>query len=253
MMSDISYDLSDDDYEEESGGGYGAVPARPMARTSHTSAFGKSGGCGRGGGASKEKKVMKKGLKARSRKSSVSPPGGSGGPEDERCKEEAAAEAEAYASSDDDEEEADADAGPTSTLVQPPPQLQPQQTAPEEPTLAPAPALMRSIITRQKASGSWEASDVADLLQIPLDQLLAALPATAASSAPAPAAVQVLWSTAVASAYLVARFADQKVNWELVVRKAHKFVARQAKTVGGGPAAVIDWHQLAADFVASLP
>jgi hypothetical protein len=38
-----------------------------------------------------------------------------------------------------------------------------------------------------------------------------------------------------------------------VVRKAHKFVARQAKTVGGGPAAVIDWHQLAADFVASLP
>ncbi len=95
---------------------------------------------------------------------------------------------------------------------------------------------------------------MADLLQIPIDQLLAAMPAIPASTSVS-ASAAVLWATAVASAYLVARFADQKVNWELVVRKAHKFVARQAKTVGtagaGGP--VIDWTQLAADFVASLP
>lgn len=254
MMSALSYDSSGSDDEYANGGG--GAPAAPMAR-----AFGKSGGCGRGGGVSKDKVMLKKNKKAsstaapmRSRKSLVSsPPRGEGAPggsgsfiADERCKEEA--EAEAYAGGEDEEEATEADAGSTSTLVQP----QPQQTAPEEPTLAPAPALMRSIITRQKASGSWEASDVADLLQIPLDQLLAALPATAASAS-APAAVLVLWATAVASAYLLARFADQKVNWELVVRKAHKFVARQAKTVGGGPAAVIDWHQLAADFLASLP
>jgi hypothetical protein len=118
-----------------------------------------------------------------------------------------------------------------------------QLAAPATPTLASPPDLMRHIIAKQRASGTWTASDVADLLQITLEQLTAAAPALATEE---------LWATAVASAYLVSRFADHRVTWELVVRKATKHIARSVKSLSPD-AAAIDWHQLAVDFVSSLP
>lgn len=56
-----------------------------------------------------------------------------------------------------------------------------------------------------------------------------------------------MWATAVASAYLKMAFPDQKVNWELVVRKAARFVFSQAKSL---PAS--EWDQDADDYVKQL-
>lgn len=71
---------------------------------------------------------------------------------------------------------------PTSSyrLSQPelePAQIQQQAVEKAEPEAVTPPPLMRQIIVKQKASGSWEIADVATLLGVPLDQLLVALPA----------------------------------------------------------------------------
>jgi hypothetical protein len=60
-----------------------------------------------------------------------------------------------------------------------------------------------------------------------------------------------LWATAVVAAYLAKRFPDQKTNWDLVVKKALKFIARAKKAVKAkSDADELDWFQLATAFLA---
>jgi hypothetical protein len=62
--------------------------------------------------------------------------------------------------------------------------------------------------------------------------------------------VDLLWATVVVAAFLQKRFPGQKTNWDLVVKKALKFVARQTKNVKLAAAAgEIDWLQVATAFL----
>lgn len=60
-----------------------------------------------------------------------------------------------------------------------------------------------------------------------------------------------VWATAIVAAFLKKQFADQKTNWDLVVKKALKFIARQKKNIKTkNPEAEIDWMELATAFLA---
>ena len=64
--------------------------------------------------------------------------------------------------------------------------------------------------------------------------------------------VEALWATAVVAAFLQKRFPGQKTNWDLVVKKALKFIARQKKNVKlatSSESEDIDWVQLATAFL----
>jgi predicted HAD superfamily Cof-like phosphohydrolase len=62
--------------------------------------------------------------------------------------------------------------------------------------------------------------------------------------------VQRVWATAVVAAFLAKRFPDQKTNWDLVVKKALKFIARAKKEVKVKDASdELDWFQLATAFL----
>jgi hypothetical protein len=63
--------------------------------------------------------------------------------------------------------------------------------------------------------------------------------------------VEALWATAVVAAFLQKRFPGQKTNWDLVVKKALKFIARQKKNVklASSESEDIDWVQLATAFL----
>ncbi|ELR16780.1 uncharacterized protein ACA1_382600 [Acanthamoeba castellanii str. Neff] len=62
--------------------------------------------------------------------------------------------------------------------------------------------------------------------------------------------VEALWATAVVAAFLQKRFPGQKTNWDLVVKKALKFIARQKKNVKlASESEEIDWVQLATAFL----
>jgi hypothetical protein len=54
----------------------------------------------------------------------------------------------------------------------------------------------------------------------------------------------------VVAAFLQKRFPGQKTNWDLVVKKALKFIARQKKNVKlASESEEIDWVQLATAFL----
>jgi len=59
--------------------------------------------------------------------------------------------------------------------------------------------------------------------------------------------VEILWATSLVVAYLAAAFRDQKVNWELVAKKAKTFISRQSKKLNIS----VDWEDLATNFVSS--
>jgi hypothetical protein len=62
--------------------------------------------------------------------------------------------------------------------------------------------------------------------------------------------VESLWATAVVAAFLQTKFPGQKTNWDLVVKKALKFIARQKKNVKlASSGEDIDWLQLAIAFL----
>ena len=65
------------------------------------------------------------------------------------------------------------------------------------------------------------------------------------------AEVEQIWATAVVAAFLSAKFPDQKNNWDLVVKKARKFVARAHKKIVKlkDPSVEIDWFLLATSFL----
>jgi len=110
------------------------------------------------------------------------------------------------------------------------------------------PQQMREIIMKQKANGSWAWTDVPSLCAINLDKLSKAIP-TGSLEGDVDQEVELVWGTAVVAAFLTVTFADQQVNWDLVVKKAKKFIARQKKTIKTKQE--LDWFALALAFVTS--
>ncbi|ELR16785.1 uncharacterized protein ACA1_382650 [Acanthamoeba castellanii str. Neff] len=118
----------------------------------------------------------------------------------------------------------------------------------KEEKAGPPPAQMRDIIMKQKASGSWDWSDAAGLVGLTADKLRSGIPS--AKLLTVDKEVEALWATAVVAAFLQKRFPGQKTNWDLVVKKALKFIARQKKNVKlASESEEIDWVQLATAFL----
>jgi len=104
----------------------------------------------------------------------------------------------------------------------------------EEEVVEAAPAEMRSIIMKQKASGSWTLSDVGTLLgSFSAEKIKKALSSLVTGDTGGD--VENLWVTAVVVAYLQVKWPRQKTNWELVVSKGTRWVGKQAKSVSVKP------------------
>jgi len=99
---------------------------------------------------------------------------------------------------------------------------------------------MRSIIMSQKASGCWVVG--------PLGQLAADVirKSTANVGIPVTPDIETLWMTALVIVYLVTKFEDQIVNWDMVVDKARKWMKKEEKRLG---ITNIDWESLASSFI----
>jgi len=107
---------------------------------------------------------------------------------------------------------------------------------------APPPTQMTDIIMKQKATGSWTLAQAQVAIgKVTLEDLKKAMPATTASAAE----VELLWATALVVAYLAAAFPGQKVNWDLVVKKANTYISRQSKKLG----ITVEWQELAEKLV----
>lgn len=64
--------------------------------------------------------------------------------------------------------------------------------------------------------------------------------------------VEAVWATAVVAAFLKKKFADQENNWDLVVKKAAKFIARQKKSIKlKNVDEDLKWLDLAAAFLSA--
>lgn len=61
-----------------------------------------------------------------------------------------------------------------------------------------------------------------------------------------------MWATAVITAFLKKQFPDQRTNWDLVVKKALKFIIRQQKSIhfASSSDSEINWLELANAFLA---
>jgi len=93
-----------------------------------------------------------------------------------------------------------------------------------------APSEMRAIIMKQKAGGNWALSEVASLLgSLSAEKIKKALSSIVKGSINAD--LENLWATAVVVAFLQVKFPRQRVNWELVVGKGQRWVAKQAKSL----------------------
>ncbi|KAL6040638.1 von Willebrand factor A domain-containing protein 5A [Balamuthia mandrillaris] len=118
-----------------------------------------------------------------------------------------------------------------------------------EKVAGPPPAEMKQIIMKQKASGCWALKDVASLLgRIKADHIKKGVPSELENKADD--AVLDLWATAIVVEYLTSKFADQKTNWDLVVKKAKKWILRQHKQLNIKPES-LDWLAKASAFVQS--
>jgi len=96
------------------------------------------------------------------------------------------------------------------------------------------PAEMRTIILKQKASGSWALGDVSSLLgSLSAESMKKAIAALIQGDVTAE--VEAVWITAVVIAFLQIRFPGQKTNWDLVVKKAKRWVSKQSKVVNAKP------------------
>ena len=90
---------------------------------------------------------------------------------------------------------------------------------------------MRTLIMKQKASGSWALGEVSNLLGSSLSPEAIKKAISAVVDGDASADAEAIWVTAIVIAFLEARFPDQKTNWDLVVKKAKRWIAKQVKTV----------------------
>jgi uncharacterized protein YegL len=100
---------------------------------------------------------------------------------------------------------------------------------------------MREVILKQTAEGSWTIADAGSLINS-VDNIKKALSAIA--GAPSSAA-DLVFATAVVCAYFEKKLAAEKKIWQLVVKKARGWIAKQNLTS-------VDWNAKAAEFVASL-
>jgi len=101
---------------------------------------------------------------------------------------------------------------------------------------------LRELMLKQKATGAWNLSDVANLLKgLNEDKIKNALPKAAGTSDAALA----LWVTAVVACFMQIKLKNQQNNWLQVVNKAKRFIAKQKKSVNGE----IDWLAEAQKFV----
>jgi len=109
----------------------------------------------------------------------------------------------------------------------------------------PPPAELKAIMMKQKVSGAWLLADVASLLgKLDAGKIKGGLPKLESSASQD---VETLWTTAVVAAYLAKVFPRDKSNWQQVVNKAHRFIAKQKKSLGIKPD--LDWKQEAEKFV----
>eukprot|EP01114_Cavostelium_apophysatum_P024203 TRINITY_DN940_c0_g1_i3.p1 TRINITY_DN940_c0_g1~~TRINITY_DN940_c0_g1_i3.p1 ORF type:complete len:876 (-),score=276.34 TRINITY_DN940_c0_g1_i3:53-2680(-) len=103
----------------------------------------------------------------------------------------------------------------------------------------PAPTSMRDLIMNQKANGSWAVQAIGS---ISVDAIKNSYPKSVSTTN------FDLWMTAIVIAYLSTQFADQKVNWDLVVDKAKKWIKKEEKNLGGNPP---DWEVEAKAFLSA--
>jgi len=100
-------------------------------------------------------------------------------------------------------------------------------------TEAPPPE-MRTLILKQKASGSWLLADVSSLLgSLSAESIKKAISALVQGDVSAD--VEAVWVTAVVLAFLQYRFPRQKTNWDLVVKKGKRWISKQAKGLNVKP------------------
>jgi len=141
----------------------------------------------------------------------------------------------------------------------------------EEEVVEAAPAEMRAIIMKQKASGSWSLSDVASLLgSLSAEKIKKILSSLIQGDCSGD--VENLWITAVVVAFLQVylllplfsfissslsdsplfssqvKWPRQKTNWGLVVGKGQRWVGKQSKSVVVKPEG-FDFLQQAMDWV----
>jgi len=112
------------------------------------------------------------------------------------------------------------------------------------------PAEMRTIILKQKASGSWALGDVSSLLGASMSAESMKKAIAALIQGDVTAEVEAVWITAVVIAFLQIRFPGQKTNWDLVVKKAKRWVSKQSKVVNVKPEG-FDYVAEATKFVQS--
>ncbi len=107
---------------------------------------------------------------------------------------------------------------------------------------------------KQKANGSWTLEEAAAFCSTQAAKLRDAIPASMKEpNAVKPGvAVDRLWATLVVAAYLTTQFGDQKVNWDLVVKKALKYAAKCAAVPQPSDGGNGGWYDLATNFVTKV-
>eukprot|EP01090_Pellita_catalonica_P012010 TRINITY_DN2515_c0_g1_i1.p1 TRINITY_DN2515_c0_g1~~TRINITY_DN2515_c0_g1_i1.p1 ORF type:complete len:443 (-),score=59.65 TRINITY_DN2515_c0_g1_i1:766-2094(-) len=104
-------------------------------------------------------------------------------------------------------------------------------------------AELTALILKQRASGKWEVADVKSLLKgLTSAQIKSGMPKL---SSKATSDAEALWLTAVVAMFLQIRFPQNQTNWQQVVNKAKRFIAKNKKKVQPN----IDWLTVAAAFV----
>jgi len=110
---------------------------------------------------------------------------------------------------------------------------------------APPPTELKSIIMKQKASGAWEFSDVSSLLvRLDAEKIKSNIPKLEISIT---GDIEILWIAAVVAAYIAKVFPSEQNNWQQVVNKTYRFIAKQKKALSIKPD--LDWKQEAEKFV----
>jgi len=157
------------------------------------------------------------------------------------CEEEKEKECD-LSRGESDEEEDSFDEMDGTTIEQESQQQSPQPPQPQE-----TPSVVMNIIMKQKASGAWNLADVASTLpSMSTNKILE----TSSLGIKITQELEDIWATAVVCAYLEIKWADFKINWELVVSKAQKYLARSAQKLDA--AKDVDWKDLAAKWVQAL-
>jgi len=105
---------------------------------------------------------------------------------------------------------------------------------------------MKELIKKQEASGKWSVEDVFSCIGAKsADAIRGGFPNSLGVQINGQ--LEEIWATALAVAYLITKFADKQIQWELVVEKAKKWISRQSKLAN----VQVDWYKEAELFIST--